>query len=98
MTIGNWTISTRDESTIIYPYTREGKRIRVQLPKAVMQLKHDNGSTVEFSKYKTQGKWFYRDSRSKESVNVHRVVSEVARMLAVDPATAREVINMHLAV
>lgn len=78
----------RSDSTLrsIYPKNRHGDTIRVMLEKHAVTLRHvadgDNvASDVIFSRYKHQGRWFWRDSRQPVSCNRQHVVTELGRML-----------------
>lgn len=97
---GNWRFETVDASRCIFPKdARTGKSMRVSLPKAICIMRSVSvDSTVSFSKYRTQGKWFYRDSRRKEPVSRFHVVSEIARMACVGPAKAELIVDTFLPV
>lgn len=96
--VNNWTLHAEDLSKVIFPKGSDGKSIRVALPKYSLQLKHTqiDDVCVTFTRYKTQGKWFYRDSRSKVPITRSRVVSEVARMLQIPTADADTLVAQYL--
>lgn len=97
-THGNYSIVFDTSIRRIFPKNRHGKSVPVTLVKHVIRLRHkaekDDSNDIILSRYKHQGKWFWRDSRDASSCNRQHIVNQVQRMLKID--NPNEFVRNHL--
>lgn len=96
---GNYLVRAEDQSYTIFPKNpRTGESMRVHCPKFSLQLRHiDTDAVVEFSHYRTMGRWFWRDSREpKRTLSRADVLETLSRMVRGEQV-AVDLLRRHLA-
>jgi len=94
----NWVVIADDQSKVVFPEGRDGKRLRVLIPKFALVFRHrQTGHVVVFSTNKSVGRWHWHDSRDKKPVSRREVIREVARLLyGNDTHQAERLVSQHL--
>jgi hypothetical protein len=80
---GAWLYDVLDESKSFFVDIEDKygnfETIRVTLPKQTLVLTHTNGAQIRISRYKHQGKWRFKDSRTGPCTSEH--VDELLKRL-----------------
>lgn len=94
---GNYQFRADTDTRRIFPKGKDGKSVPVMLVKHTIAIKHHaDDEEIVFSRYRHQGRWYWRDSRDKSSTTRDHVVSELSRMLKLDKPEASALVRQHL--
>jgi hypothetical protein len=95
--VGNWLVSGNAEIFRIFPKNRNSETIPVTRINRFLYLRcTKTGTMVTFKNYLHMKKWYWRDSRDKKPCHEIDVFREIARMLQVTEAEAKEIAMTHI--